>query len=131
MIRVTANVDVDDLERGIEFYRDGIGLTLARRLFSGSTAEMRGASVVLYLGVKPTGSLPAPGSINARDYRRHWTPVHLDFIVESIEVAVERAQQAGATLEQGVENHGPWGKGAVLSDPFGNGFCLNEGWPDD
>jgi predicted enzyme related to lactoylglutathione lyase len=130
MIRVYVNIDVDDLERSIEFYRDGIGLTLARRLFSDSTAEMRGASAVIFLSAKPPGSLPAQGSINARDYRRHWTPVHLDFVVESIEVAVERAQRAGATLERGIEDHGPWGMGAVLSDPFGNGFCLLEGWPD-
>ena len=129
MIRVYVNIDVDDLERGIEFYRDGIGLTLARRPFS-STAEMQGAGQVIFLSAKPAGSLPGRGSINARDYRRHWTPVHLDFAVESIEAAVERAQRAGATLERGIEDHGEWGKLAVLSDPFGNGFCLNEGWPD-
>jgi hypothetical protein len=36
MTRLLANVDVDDLERGIAFYREGLG----RRLFDGTVAAM-------------------------------------------------------------------------------------------
>jgi len=49
--------------------------------------------------------------------------VHLDFAVEDISIAVERAVRAGATLEGPVQTH-PWGHVATMSDPFGNGFCL-------
>lgn len=53
----------------------------------------------------------------------HWTPVHLDFVVDEIEPALLRAEQAGARREGGIREH-DWGRYAVLSDPFGNGFCL-------
>jgi len=128
MVRLVVNIAADNLERGIEFYRDAIGLTLARHLFDGSVAEMRGASATIYLAAKLAGSLPATGSVSSRDYRRHWTPVHLDFVVEDIEAAVEQAEHAGAKLERGIEAHESW-REAALSDPFGNGFCLLEGWP--
>jgi catechol 2,3-dioxygenase-like lactoylglutathione lyase family enzyme len=47
MMRLLVNVDVDDLERAIEFYRAAFGLHLGRRLFDGSVAEMRGASSMI------------------------------------------------------------------------------------
>jgi predicted enzyme related to lactoylglutathione lyase len=60
-----------------------------------------------------------------RDYARHWTPVHLDFVVDDIDSAVTRAREAGARLE-GEIRVGAWGKIAGMADPFGNGFCLIE-----
>jgi predicted enzyme related to lactoylglutathione lyase len=58
-----------------------------------------------------------------RDYQRHWTPVHLDFVVGDIRAAVKRAQAAGAVLERDVATHA-YGLLALLADPWGNGFCL-------
>jgi predicted enzyme related to lactoylglutathione lyase len=58
-----------------------------------------------------------------RDYRRHWTPVHLDLVVPDVDSAAERAVAAGAVLEGPIQRH-PWGRLASLSDPFGHGFCL-------
>ncbi len=46
MVQLLVNVDVDDIERAIEFYRAAIGLHLGRRLFDGSVAEMLGASII-------------------------------------------------------------------------------------
>ena len=63
----------------------------------------------------------APGS--ARHYSRHWTPVHLDFVVPDIHAACARAQAAGATPEGPLRSHA-WGHIAVFADPFGHGFCL-------
>jgi uncharacterized glyoxalase superfamily protein PhnB len=60
-----------------------------------------------------------------RDYRRHWTPVHLDFVVEALDAAVAKALGCGATLDQPVQVR-EWGRMANLADPFGNGFCLLE-----
>ena len=49
--------------------------------------------------------------------------MHLDFVVQDIRAAVKRAQAAGAVLERDVATHA-YGLLALLSDPWGNGFCL-------
>ena len=117
------NIDVDDLEKAVAFYRDALGLRLARRLFDGSVAEMSGASSKIHLMAKDSGS-PASSQANIfRSYERHWTSVHLDFQVEAVERAVSRAVAAGATLESEIQFFN-WGRMATLSDPFGHGFCL-------
>ena len=122
---ILLNIDVDDLEKAVAFYEQALGLRESRRLFDGSVAEMLGGSSPIYLLAKPAGSSAAAGNAARRDYARHWTPVHLDFVVEGISLALERAVNAGAKLEQTVKTF-PWGKLAVLSDPFGHGFCLIE-----
>ena len=122
-MQLLVNVDVDDIERAIEFYWAAFGLHLGRRLFGGSVAEMLGASSMIYLLAKPAGTLPWPQASSARDYHRHWTPVHLDFEVVDIDAAVERAVAAGARLENEPRSFN-WGRLAMLSDLFGHGFCL-------
>ena len=122
-MQLLVNVDVDDIERAIEFYGAAFGLHLGRRLFDGSVAEMLGASSMIYLLAKPAGTLPWRQASSPRDYHRHWTPVHLDFEVADIGTAVERALAAGARLENEPRSFN-WGRLAMLSDPFGHGFCL-------
>jgi predicted enzyme related to lactoylglutathione lyase len=121
-IELLANIDVDDLERAIEFYRAALGLRLGRR-FSGSVAEMLGASSAIYLLAKPAGSRASVNSPQRRDYQRHWTPVHLDFVVVDVHAAVQKAQACGAQLEGEIQTY-EWGHIANMADPFGNGFCL-------
>ncbi len=116
------NVDVNDLEKGIRFYTAGLGLRIGRR-FAGAGVELIGAEAPIYLLLAAPGSAPFPGAAQARHYGRHWTPVHLDFAVDDIEAAVAAAVAAGAAVEKAVAQH-PYGKLAVLADPFGNGFCL-------
>ncbi len=65
---------------------------------------------------------PAPGAA-PRDYARHWTPVHLDVVVDDIEAALDRAEAAGAVRESHPDTH-PWGRIVRLADPFGHGLCL-------
>ena len=122
-MQLVVNIDVDDLEKAIAFYSNGLGLHLGRRLFDDSVAEMSGASTTIQLLLKPEGSSPASSIPVTRGYKRHWTPIHLDFAVEDISAALERAIHAGATLEGTVQLHA-WGHLATLSDPFGHGFCL-------
>ncbi len=117
------NIDVPDLERAIAFYENGVGLHLARRLFAGTVAEMLGAALPIYLMEKLPGSSPSAFTSQLRDYQRHWTPVHLDFVVQDLALAIERAVQAGATLE-GEPQPFAWGCQAVMSDPFGHGLCF-------
>lgn len=116
-MQVMVNIDVDDLERAIEFYGNALGLRLGRRLFDGTVAEMLGASSRIYLTAKPAGSAATPRASPVRDYRRHWTPVHLDFEVENVSAAVERALAAGARIEGDIQSFS-WGRQATLSDPL-------------
>ena len=82
-VQALINIDVPDLERVIRFYQEAFGLRLSRKLFGGSVAEMAGASAPIYLIAKPEGSVPIPQSAQGRTYERHWTPVHLDFVVDT------------------------------------------------
>ena len=87
---------------------------------------MVGAPVPLDLLAKPPGTAALPSGTRAlRDYDRHWTPVHLDVVVDDLDAAVRRATDAGAVLERPAEPKA-WGRIALLADPFGNGFCLLE-----
>lgn len=125
MITVLTNVDVDDLDAGIRFYSQALGLRLGRRLFGGTVAEMLGAPGPIHLLARPPGPRDRAEAGTTRDYRRHWTPIHLDFVVEEIGAAVARARAAGAALEGEVRTYA-WGKLASMSDPFGHGLCLLE-----
>jgi predicted enzyme related to lactoylglutathione lyase len=122
-VKLLVNIDVDDLEKAIAFYQNAFDLRLGRRLFGGTVAEMVGASTNIYLLIKPSGSSASPHASLLRDYHRHWTPVHLDFEVEDVEATVERALAAGAKLEGEIQTL-PWGRIAMMSDPFGHGFCV-------
>jgi predicted enzyme related to lactoylglutathione lyase len=123
-IELLVNIDVDDLERAVAFYGHAFGLEPGRRLGDG-VVELLGASSRLYLLAKPAGSPAAAVTAQPRDYRRHWTPLHLDLVVPDVEVAVLRATDAGALLEGEIRSHA-WGRIAQLADPFGHGFCLIE-----
>jgi predicted enzyme related to lactoylglutathione lyase len=119
-------IDVDDLDAGVAFYTRALGLTLGRRHPEGTWAELLGAPSPIDLIPKPPGTAAHPRGTRAlRDYERHWTPVHLDFVVDDLAAAVRRAVEAGAKLEREVEAK-PWGAIAILADPFGHGFCLLE-----
>ncbi|CAB3650245.1 GNAT family N-acetyltransferase [Achromobacter pestifer] len=121
-MQILVNIDVPDLEHAISFYQRAFGLTLHRRL-GPKAAEMLGANAPIYLLEKAAGT-PAASSIQrARDYARHWTPVHLDVVVDNVDHAVEQAVAAGASLEDPAVSHA-WGRIAHLSDPYGHGICI-------
>jgi predicted enzyme related to lactoylglutathione lyase len=121
VIDLLVNLDVDDLDKAVRFYSSVFGLKIGRRLGTVGL-EMLGCSSPIYLMVK-SANTPAETSSQVRTYQRHWTPVHLDFVVDEIELAVERAVLAGALLEKPVQVFG-WGKLALMADPFGHGFCF-------
>lgn len=121
-MELLVNIDVDDLDRAVAFYSAAFGLKAGRRL-GADVVELLGGPAPIYLLAKPAGSLATPTAPQQRDYTRHWTPVHLDIVVADADAAVQRAVTAGATLERAVQDH-PWGRIALLADPFGHGFCL-------
>lgn len=115
------NLDVDDLDKAIAFYTSAFDLTVGRHF--GGWAELVGGSSPIYLLPKAAGTSVASSTLQSRNYARHWTPVHLDFVVDDIELAIQRALLAGAKQEREVTTH-KYGKLALMADPFGHGFCL-------
>jgi len=115
------NLDVPDLAAAETFYTAAFDLRVGRRLGPGAL-ELLGGPTPLYLLQNDAGSAATEDG-DVRDYERHWTPVHLDWVVADIDAALARAVAAGAALERPVRER-LWGKIAVLSDPFGHGFCL-------
>ena len=121
MINLLVNLDVDDLAKAVRFYSSVFGLRVGRRL-GAAGIEMLGCSSPIYL-LERSATAPAETSSQARTYQRHWTPVHLNFVVDEIEPVVERAVLGGALLEKPIQVF-VWGKLALMADPFGHGFCL-------
>ncbi|MGE8678694.1 MAG: GNAT family N-acetyltransferase [Achromobacter marplatensis] len=121
-MHILVNIDVPDLEHAIDFYRRAFGLSLHRRL-GPKAAEMLGANAPIYLLEKAAGTPAASAARQTRDYARHWTPVHLDVVVDDVDRAVDQAVAAGARLEDPAASHA-WGRIAHLSDPYGHGICI-------
>jgi predicted enzyme related to lactoylglutathione lyase len=119
---VLINIDVPDLAAAVAFYTNGFGLTVGRR-FGAGAVELTGWPSPAYLLHKDAGTIGAGNS--PRTYDRHWTPVHLDVVVDDIDTALARALKAGAILEHDIRATA-YGKIAILADPFGHGLCLIE-----
>lgn len=98
MLTVHAYIEVTDLARAIEFYCGGLGLTPKRQL-GPRWVELAGANLPIFL----LADRPAVAELGAakmsRDFGRHWTPVHLDFIVTDLDGVVGRLCGLGATLD--------------------------------
>lgn len=120
-MQLLLNLDVDDLDRAIAFYTSAFDLRVGRHF--GDWAELVGGTSPIYLLPKAAGSAVANSTLQERTYARHWTPLHLDFVVDDIELAIQRALQAGATQERDTTLH-RYGKLALMADPFGHGFCF-------
>jgi predicted enzyme related to lactoylglutathione lyase len=124
MPAVLINVDVPDLEQGIDFYTSALDLRVGRR-FGDDFVELLGANVAVYLLLKMEGTSIGPAGGDMRHYRRHWSPIHPDFVVPDIDAAIARANSAGA-VQEGETCDAAYGRLAMFADPFGHGFCLIE-----
>jgi predicted enzyme related to lactoylglutathione lyase len=121
-MKIIINIDVPALEPAIRFYTTALGLRHARTL-DDDVAELTGADATIYLLQKAAGTPAVKSPPIARDFGRHWTPVHFDLVVADVDAAARRALAAGAKAEMG---HVDW-KGSrcvSFSDPFGHGFCF-------
>jgi predicted enzyme related to lactoylglutathione lyase len=123
-MRMLINIDVPDLTPAIKFYTEALSLRL-NRILDDDVAELTGGSSMFYL-LQNNADTPATDSAEiTRQYHRHWTPVHIDFVVDDLAKAVHRAVAAGAIMEsERVEWRGS--RCISFSDPFGHGFCLIE-----
>jgi len=119
-VDLLVNIDVPDLAAAERFYVAAFGLTPTRRFGDGGV-ELSGWPAPVYLLEKAAGTIGAGGE--PRRYERHWSPVHLDVVVDDIDAALARALAAGAVAESQIRTDA-WGRIVVLADPFGHGVCL-------
>ncbi len=120
MAALLVNIDVPDVSAAEAFYTAAFGLTVGRR-FGADVVELLGWPVPLYLLSKDAGTKGAGGDF--RRYDRHWTPIHADIVVDDLDIALARGVAAGAIVEQPARE-APYGRIAIMADPFGHGFCL-------
>jgi catechol 2,3-dioxygenase-like lactoylglutathione lyase family enzyme len=119
---ILINIDVPDVQQALAFYTAALDCQLLR-ILDEETAELAYGAARIYLLQKPGASAASPHMNETRHYSRHWTPVHMDFVVADLAQAVARAELAGARRE----SSGTTWRGSThvtFSDPFGHGFCL-------
>lgn len=121
MIRLALSIDVPDVAAGERFFTDGLGFETVRQ--EPPSLVMRADTIEVWLLPREEGSTAVRHRQLSRSYQRHWTPIHLDIIVDDLQSALARAISAGATQEGDVVT-GEEGAIAFCADPFGNGFCL-------
>jgi predicted enzyme related to lactoylglutathione lyase len=126
MTKVLINIDVDDIAKAETFYTQALDLNIGRR-FDQDFVELLGDSCVFYLLQKAEGTKIYPSAKQGRSYARHWTPVHIDFVVDDIEATRKKLEREGAIFSEGSKiRTAPYGRIFECSDPFGHGLCVIE-----
>ena len=121
MIKLSVSIDVPSLKQAEAFYVEALGCKKVRDQGSDMVVLCVENSDI-YLQQKEPGTKPLQSSAVVRDYHRHWTPIHLDFLCDNVDEVVARILKSGGSHEGG--ESGDWGSIAYCSDPFGNGFCV-------
>jgi predicted enzyme related to lactoylglutathione lyase len=121
MLKISVSIDVSNLKQAERFYMEALGCKKLRDQGS-DMAVLSTENCDIYLQEKEAGTKPLMSSEVVRDYKRHWTPVHLDFLTENVDGIVKKILQLGGLHEGG--DSGDWGSIAYCADPFGNGFCV-------
>ena len=117
-MRLEICIDVDDVDRAVDFYGRGLGLEIPQHEKEWAKAVL-GEQVFWIMK-----SAPGPDGAISRDYRRHWTPVHLDFHVDDLDAVVKRVVAAGGKLDREIQRKPDGSALANLSDPSGNGIDI-------
>lgn len=121
MIKVSISIDVPDLKKAETFYVEALGCKKVRDQGS-DMIVLSVENSKIYLLEKKNGTKPLKSGDAIRDYKRHWTPIHLDFLSENIDELLPKIKEFGGTHEGG--ENGDWGSIIYCADPFGNGFCV-------
>ncbi len=119
---VHLSIDVPNLTRGVAFYRVVFGFLETARPFP-TMAILDAGTLTVCMHERAEGTSSSPGSTDTRRYRRHWTPVHLDFHVADFDAVLTSIRAEGGLVERELRTEGPRPV-AFCSDPFGNGFCV-------
>lgn len=117
--RATVSIDVADMNKALAFYTEALGCEFKKKYADGWQVVAI-AGLDIHLQQKEAGSVAA--GEHKRSYERHWTPVHLDFIVEDISPTCEAIEAHGGAVEK--QSFSEPADIANCVDPFGNGFCV-------
>lgn len=98
MIKLSVSIDVSNLKQAETFYIEALGCKKVRDQGE-SMSVLSTENCDIYLQEKEGGTKPVPSDVVKRDYSRHWTPVHLDFLAENVDEIVERVKQHGGSHE--------------------------------
>jgi predicted enzyme related to lactoylglutathione lyase len=120
-MKLSVSIDVSDLKKGEKFYIEALGLSKVKD-FGENSIVLASENCDIYLQEKQAGTKPIKSDDVVRNYGRHWTPIHLDFLTKDIDEVVKRIIDHGGVHEGG--QSGDWGSIAYCADPFGNGFCV-------
>lgn len=120
MIKISVSIDVSNLKKAETFYVEALGCKKVRD--QGDMVVLSVENSDIYLQEKEPGTKPLLSSSVVRDYERHWTPIHLDFLCDNVDELASKILKFGGAHEGG--DSGDWGSIAYCADPFGNGFCL-------
>lgn len=123
MHSVVICIDVPDLEEACAFFSRALGFSRLRD-DPPNGVVLSAQNIEIFLLKRVEGSTAVRSSGQRRSYRRHWTPIHLDILVDDLPAALAQALAAGAKQEGDI---GEGGTIAYCSDPYGNGFCLIQG----
>ena len=117
-MRLEICIDVDDVELAVEFYGRGLGLAVVEQHPDWAQLELDEQTFwIMKVAPGPEGPI-------TRSTGRHWTPIHLDFLVGDVDQAVERALAAGGRLDRPIIRNPERADLANLTDPAGNGVDL-------
>ncbi len=120
-MKISVSIDVPNLKQAETFYTEALGCEKIREQGTNMVVLSAG-NCDIYIQEKTAGTKPLTQGNVVRNYERHWTPIHIDFITKDIDSTVVKIIALGGLREGG--ESGDWGSIAYCSDPFGNGFCV-------
>ena len=126
MIKVSISIDVWDIKKWEEFYTQALWCKRLREQMWMIVLATKNVDIYLQEKKVWTNATELSNRESKRDYKRHWTPIHLDFLCDNVDEVVSKVLKLGGTHEGG--ESADWGAIAHCADPFGNGFCLINEW---
>lgn len=120
MSKVSICIDVSEIKQATKFYSTALECEVIEE--KQQSTELSAENTTIHLLEKEENSNPLINNSALRTFKRHWTPVHLDFSVTDIDKTLSLINKFGGQIED--KEEGEWGVAAFCSDPFGNGFCI-------
>ncbi len=117
--KATVSIDVSNIKQALDFYTQALGCKFKKK-YSDEWQVIAISTLDIHLQEKAAGTIVA--GEHKRDFARHWTPVHLDFIVEDIKPVCSAIEEYGGCVEK--QSFSEQADIANCADPFGNGFCV-------
>lgn len=117
--RVSISIDVADMKKALEFYTEALNWKFKIK-YSDEWQVISITWLDIHLQQKDAWTIAAWKE--KRDYKRHWTPIHIDFSVEDIKPICSAIEKAGGIIEN--TTFSSEADIANCVDPFGNGFCI-------